>query len=440
MAGKTKPGSALKGINIKLKMINDLMDVTGSAKDSWNPAEISDDMKAIAYIHRLADTWNPAQLNEALKYLGFDTIDSWNPAIIEETKNKLVKYFLPTEATGNPITFNTYGNLPYEISKAEVTFLPKQSGSGEPSPDNVRPISGWTEVSVTRTGVNVWGGETLADDIVSKVPDATKDTTEKVVAYTASNISNITNLFTKFKPNTRYTAIIRMKGGVPNMMFKYTDGTSTGISVGVTVSTEGKTVQCIAGQWQTGSSSMYYDQSGIFEGVKTEDDFEPYQGETVTESLGSTYYGGKVDFVSGEGSSTMGVADLGALNWTFDSANNRFQSVDLTATAKGNATAVMPNMLCECYPVFKASDTATTTLGITLFTSGQYVYLRVIDANYSTLADFETAVTGKKVCYELATPTTISTSAEEIELLKGKNVIWTDGDDILIEYKALLNS
>ena len=150
MAGKTKPGIPVKGINIKLKMINDLIDVTGSAKDSWNPAEISDDMKAIAYIHDLADTWNPAQLNEALKYLGFATIDSWNPAIIEETKNKLVKYFLPTDASGNPIELDLKGVLPYEVTTLTIDLLPIQDLShGEPSPTNICPISGRNSVTLT---------------------------------------------------------------------------------------------------------------------------------------------------------------------------------------------------------------------------------------------------------------------------------------------------
>ena len=155
MAGKTKPGIPVKGINIKLKMINDLIDVTGSAKDSWNPSEISDDMKAIAYIHDLADTWNPAQLNEALKYLGFATIDSWNPAIIEETKNKLVKYFLPTDASGNPIELDLKGVLPYEVTALTITLLPIQSGTGYPSPSNVRPITGRDSVTLTVNGDDI---------------------------------------------------------------------------------------------------------------------------------------------------------------------------------------------------------------------------------------------------------------------------------------------
>lgn len=316
MAGKTKPGSALKGINIKLKMINDLMDVTGSAKDSWNPAEISDDMKAIAYIHRLADTWNPAQLNEALKYLGFDTIDSWNPAIIEETKNKLVKYFLPTEATGNPITFNTYGNLPYEVSKAEVTFLPKQSGTGDPSPDNVRPISGWTEVN------------------------------------------------------------------------------------------------------------LYVDE---------EQTLSP--ANTYTESLGQTVYGGNVDFVSGKCVIDRGIITLnGTETWIVSGGVFR-------TTVPNMLTKATESSFVSCCDHFRIAYADNCIVLGAVTTPNDQLYFR----NNGFVADVDAWKTwlssnNTTVIYPLETPIELTLTPQEIELLKGKNVIWTDGDNIVIEYKALLNS
>lgn len=49
------------------------------------------------------------------------------------------------EATGNPIVLPEYK----ELVKLTTKFSPKQAGSGDPSPDNVRPISGWGSVKVT---------------------------------------------------------------------------------------------------------------------------------------------------------------------------------------------------------------------------------------------------------------------------------------------------
>lgn len=49
------------------------------------------------------------------------------------------------EATGNPITIPEYK----ELVKLTTNFSPKQAGTGDPSPENVRPISGWDSVKVT---------------------------------------------------------------------------------------------------------------------------------------------------------------------------------------------------------------------------------------------------------------------------------------------------
>ena len=49
------------------------------------------------------------------------------------------------EISGNPVILPKYEQL----EKLNVKFSPKQAGSGDPSPDNVRPISGWDSVKIT---------------------------------------------------------------------------------------------------------------------------------------------------------------------------------------------------------------------------------------------------------------------------------------------------
>ena len=54
----------------------------------------------------------------------------------------------PFTETGNPITCNPVEGYPLS---AVVTLEPKQAGSGDPSPENVRPISGYDSVTVTQS-------------------------------------------------------------------------------------------------------------------------------------------------------------------------------------------------------------------------------------------------------------------------------------------------
>lgn len=56
-------------------------------------------------------------------------------------------------ATGAVASFITQISAP--LRSCVVGIEPVQSGSGDPSPTNVRPITGWTGVNVTRTGKNL---------------------------------------------------------------------------------------------------------------------------------------------------------------------------------------------------------------------------------------------------------------------------------------------
>lgn len=58
----------------------------------------------------------------------------------------------PMEETGNPVTCYPVAGYPLGV---KASWEPTQEGSGEPSPDNIRPISGRDAVKVERCGGNV---------------------------------------------------------------------------------------------------------------------------------------------------------------------------------------------------------------------------------------------------------------------------------------------
>ena len=58
-------------------------------------------------------------------------------------------------ATGDIISIPD-GQPVIPVQSLKVQLSPKQSGSGTPSPDNVRPIEGWTDVDTCRTGKNLF--------------------------------------------------------------------------------------------------------------------------------------------------------------------------------------------------------------------------------------------------------------------------------------------
>lgn len=61
----------------------------------------------------------------------------------------------PKGASGDIITI-TDGAENTPLKSAVVNIEPVQSGSGDPSPTNIRPISGWTQVDGAVAGKNLW--------------------------------------------------------------------------------------------------------------------------------------------------------------------------------------------------------------------------------------------------------------------------------------------
>lgn len=330
----------------------------------------------------------------------------------------------------------------------EISIKPVQSGSGDPSPSNVRPISGWSGANVTRTGKNLFGGEKLADVIVSKVPYATKNTTNKTVSYSASRINNIV-LFENFKPNTQYTIIANMDSGVPNLKISYSDGTKTTIqSNNVTASTAGKTVVSLDGEWQTGDSVLLYEQFEIYEGVITAQDFEPYNGSTLSIPFHDssdnpiTVYGGTLDVTSGELTATYGLFDMGVINWTKSSSTGRGRFYG------ASNKSIFPykfsdstKMICE---VYKFDGIGSQNVGYygangtfryyytTPASDARELYL-VDNAKWDSMTaeEFKQSVTGKYIVYELATPQTYQLTPTQVTTLLGQNNIFADCGQIL---------
>lgn len=65
------------------------------------------------------------------------------------SSNKIVEELYPTfQKEGNPIICYPVENYPLNV---KATFSPKQTGEGDPSPDNVRPITGYDSVTVTQS-------------------------------------------------------------------------------------------------------------------------------------------------------------------------------------------------------------------------------------------------------------------------------------------------
>ena len=337
--------------------------------------------------------------------------------------------------TGDIVTFNSqYAGLPLKSHKIALTAT--QSGSGTPSPSNPRPISGYSAINIGNAGVNY-------------LPITAQSTTQVGVTYTVSdNGIELTNNATSMND-----LLVSSNLNLPDGQF-YLTGTPTGAGVN-------KYRMWVREVSKTSSTTNYYNDdgngvlftvnnsaftyevsirvwSGYGDGLtfqpmisKSITDFVPYVGQSITVQIGSTVYGGTYDAITGILTVTHGVVDLGDLTWV--NKTTYFRAGFTQYGAKTPINTLTPfNGFCECYKVSYLSDTTDNI--ITMETNGTLIYTADSDhASYSG-ADYATYLSGKKLVYELATPTTIQLPPCPIDTLEGVNNIWADTGDTTLQY------
>lgn len=353
-------------------------------------------------------------------------------------------------SASGPIASFSDGAKGLPLRSLVANIDPVQAGTGDPSPDNVRPISGWTEVGVTVAGANLCGGDVLRDNIKNYMPSATDNAQTRSITFSgsASLDTNYRIMKGVFKENTRYTFMIALSKDVSapssNLRVYYTDGTYINIP-GVTalntketvvfISAAGKTVSNLSKTYQAGNTTVYYDESGVFEGVLTAADFVPYIGTTTTIQLGQTVYGGTLDVINGVLTVDRVSADLGTLSWSRITSDNApyFRATNTGMKDNSSSTAI-PNVLCSIYKTDISQHIGASGYDdiISISTSGSRVFVQ--DTRYDDAATFKAAMSGVQLVYELATPITIPLTSTEISTLQWQNNVWADSGDVTVEY------
>lgn len=221
------------------------------------------------------------------------------------------------------------------VSSLKVNIDAVQSGSGDPSSSNIRPIRGWSGVDIRQAQENLWGGDEMLNDIKKVVVSSTVATGANDVRYIQYSPSStsmpdssllINGKYTrgnvKFKENTQYTFVISaLKSAYASvgLVVGYTDGTyelvptldAINAKRTITyVTTAGKTVRFLENVLSSGTVTLYVDQWGIFEGIYNPEvsAFKRYVGKSTVikwPEVG-TIYGGVLDVTKGELTVTHG--------------------------------------------------------------------------------------------------------------------------------------
>ena len=347
----------------------------------------------------------------------FDVMDG------QVSEAQLLRAF-PTDTASGAVASLSDGADDIPVKALTVSIRPAQSGSGDPAPDNVRPISGWTQAKVTRTGKNLFDPTSTNTDWVGgdgsiyQVPTAKTNyipvSPGQTLTISNANASSGESilLIAFFSSGSMLSRNVAYNGE------KYKTATAP-------ANTEYAIVSFY--NW-----SLTAQQQVEFGSTATA--YEPYAGTTVPiswQSEAGMIYGGTLDVLTGVLTVGWASVDLGTLGWLYDSVNARFYTDGLTGTIKRGASGWRTTLICSNYKTTSGIDADCT---ISEYASTGYIYIR--DTAYSDKDTFRAAMSGVQLVYDLATPITVQLTPATLSTILGTNNIWADTGDVSVTYRA----
>ena len=364
----------------------------------------------------------------------------------------------PLEESGNPVVCYPVSGCPLSV---KASWEPTQEGSGDPSPDNVRPIKGRDSVTVERCGENVIEFLTTNDysSNISVVVDPQKIITINGTLETKGNI-DIAKCRLHWRSGKTYTMQVRKISGEVNLgvgdgityafslfsedlthFFRGPTGTTNFNEYTATQTSLEETelflmLQC----WREGTKfDNYKFQIEVVEGTTAPTTYSPYTGQTATLTLPRTIYGGAVDAVTGEGQETWKLLTLaGTERWIMGSAVEGNYSFYVPYAVTDTPIATVSTEVCTHYKILNYNDGTESAF----LSYEPYAYINTKSFNSveelkSYLAAQYAAGTPVQIAYKLATPTPITaTGAQPIPALSGVNTVLTDADSVTVTGRA----
>lgn len=302
------------------------------------------------------------------------------------------------------------------LKMCKVALSPVQSGSGDPSPTNVRPIAGHTQVKVSRLGKNLYNAGALSPLETAGIT-ATINNGEITLNGTATSNAYYTIGLNLPVGNYRYSMNNASASGVrvafADLQNNYfLDSAIDAVNKVFVVTSH--SIRILTIYVPSGVTVDNYKIKPQLEKGTSATSFEPYTGTTYTVEIPSgtgTVYGGTLDLVSGElddeyvkmdistGISFSGRPSTGGLEWH-----------DFTVNAVDGLG--MSNKL----PYIASGDSAWSS-STPCFTINSNGNVRI----YANPSTFPTDYADTVIVYKNATPTVIQLTPTQVETLIGDN-------------------
>lgn len=344
-------------------------------------------------------------------------------------------------------SFYTVNKAP--IKHLRVYFSPKQAGSGDPSPENVREIDGWNGIILEQTGKNLFNYKNA--NIINK-KNRQNDGSEKI-----DSTGSYTGTFFPIAPNQNY--IISQLYSTQSNSYYLSDINKNWISKSSYWKTNINTTQQT--QTFTTLNNAYYFQlqSGDLTRVDwtpvqvelgvIATEYEPYQGHTYnldwSNDIG-TVYGGYVDLVTGE------LVE----QWTYPlelgepylyASQLCFRAFPPNSLLPNASDPSLYDWQFDCLPKsknatngfgFNARNAFAMANNSALHNAGLEPAMIEIDGtnilNPWWTEWYSSLTSPPKIICTLSTPITHQLTPTQLQTLVGHNNIWSNADRVEVEY------
>ncbi len=342
-------------------------------------------------------------------------------------------------ASGEIVQLENYEGMPMDCV---TTIDPKQTGSGEPSPDNVRPISGRTSAKLTRCGKNLL--EYTSMTVVTTTINGVTYTVNSDGSITANGTATSTSILmlasSDSNPKLRNALLgnqITMSGcpsgGGTNKyvirLFQHAgensrvDDAGSGVTTTFVNADLPFNVAIIVWSGVTVSNLVF--RPMIRFAADTDASHKPYTGDTFAASFGQTIYGGVLDWATGVLTIDRAMKAFTGSEYCEKSStttSDRFISPIKDALSASDVICSHGNGGGDLNDLNHCYITASSNFAWNYSAHGS----TTVDEFKAYLAAQNTAGTPVQVVYKLATPTTIQLTPNEIRALSGANNIWCD--------------
>ena len=353
------------------------------------------------------------------------------------------------ESTSGTIAhFNT--DLNNNLKSAKFYFNPIQAGSGNPSPSNVRTITGINEIKITHSGVNILQCDTFTDNSLFT---GHRNINNEIDYITVSGTTDTYNCFRnlnyipnecRWPPNGAYA--VNAYTDDATLIFGGSDYTpddragrnwrtlTSGWRIYDLVHNENNTFELIRIQMLPyGSSQGKTYNTTVYPMVCLAEDagceFEPYKGSTITINWSNigTIYGGYLDLINGQLVKTKEYKLLTNPNkWIEETTYSNVTYIyDEYIARKQYDDDSITGLLCTCLPTTYSS---TVSYGRWRTATSGCFGIKIINNQY-TLEDIKQLTSEQKIAitYDIA-PVVYQLTPQQMKTLKGTNNIWSSAN------------